>query len=398
VAEFASGGFLEGLEREGGPGYGRAVKGGGIGLEKGERLDGGGERGSAGKRAVVSASPFTHGIAAYAFRLYSLGFFDELVLFKGSSRVSEEGYERVLKSPLKGTLLVAAHTYLSFYFPSRWGEWVSKAGMVHFTSPDWFHLAKYNKNCYGTVHDLIPLQFPQYHSAYYVHYFRKELESARLLKKVVAISDATKEALLGIYPDLEVARIHQWTEDEFRPRDRYEARKRLGLPGEKKIVLSVGRDSPLKNLKVLPAVMNELEDFLLVRVGGMGSVGAPFKKGNVKVVMGVPRELMPLYYNAADVLVAPGLAEGFDAPVMEAINSGISVVASDIPVHRELTRGRGYLVHPEDAEGWAKAVERAAGERADWSFLGDYYRAKRAKEEYAKLYAGRAASSGGPNP
>ncbi len=335
------------------------------------------------RSAVISSSSMTHGIGAYARRLFSLGLFDDLYLFKVSTSVSEKGYEKVVRSPFSSKFLYQAHVFSSFYLPSRWGKAVSEMERVHFASPDWFQLAKYNGDCYGTVHDLIPLQFPQYHSPYFRLYFRKGLSRASLLKGVVAVSKATADSLLDVFPDLRVTVIHQWTDDDFRPRDKEEARRKLGLPLDKKVVLSVGRDSPTKNLGIIPPVVNALGYFLL-RIGGSSSIRE--RVHEAVFLERVPQELMPYYYNAADALVAPSLAEGFDYPVAEAINSGISVVASDIPVHREIMKGGGHLVDPQDAEGWADAVEKAAQKRDDWSFLEGYYRGERAKREYERFY------------
>jgi len=62
-------------------------------------------------------------------------------------------------------------------------------------------------------------------------------------------------------------------------------------------------------------------------------------------------------YRTADLLVAPSCYEGFDLPVLEAMAVGLPVVASDLPVHRELLGDAGSFFRPRDAGDLAAAIE-----------------------------------------
>jgi glycosyltransferase involved in cell wall biosynthesis len=44
-------------------------------------------------------------------------------------------------------------------------------------------------------------------------------------------------------------------------------------------------------------------------------------------------------YRACDLYVSPAYTETFSHPLIEAMASGLPIVASDIPVHREVTNG-----------------------------------------------------------
>lgn len=61
---------------------------------------------------------------------------------------------------------------------------------------------------------------------------------------------------------------------------------------------------------------------------------------------------------AAEVVVFPSLYEGFGLPAVEAQWAGTPLVASDIPVLREVTDGAAILVPPLDDEALAAAVQR----------------------------------------
>lgn len=63
----------------------------------------------------------------------------------------------------------------------------------------------------------------------------------------------------------------------------------------------------------------------------------------------------------AQAVLAPSSIEGFDLPTLEACALGAPLIASDIPVHRELVPD-AVLIDPLDGLGWLNAVERATRE------------------------------------
>ena len=74
--------------------------------------------------------------------------------------------------------------------------------------------------------------------------------------------------------------------------------------------------------------------------------------------------LLMLYRNALAVLV-PSHAEGFSLPVVEAMASGVPVLASDIPAHAELIEDRSQLFPPDDDAVLATLLSRLVTD-AEW--------------------------------
>lgn len=70
-------------------------------------------------------------------------------------------------------------------------------------------------------------------------------------------------------------------------------------------------------------------------------------------------ELAALLGEARAVLM-PSLAEGFGLPLIEALEAGVPVIASDLPVFRETGQGLPLLLDPHNPAAWAEAIASLA--------------------------------------
>jgi len=143
----------------------------------------------------------------------------------------------------------------------------------------------------------------------------------------------------------------------------------LPTPG-RPTLLFVGRFVPRKGLPVLlgalPRIAAEVPDVRLLVVGG-GPLEAWYRSlarrtgCEVRFLGELSRSDIPRAYRAADVFVAPSTgSESFGIVHLEAMASGVPIVASDIEGYREiLDPGREALLFPNrDEAELAKAVVR----------------------------------------
>jgi glycosyltransferase involved in cell wall biosynthesis len=85
---------------------------------------------------------------------------------------------------------------------------------------------------------------------------------------------------------------------------------------------------------------------------------APALKGNVFEASGLSTPALAELVAGARALLMPSFTEGYGIPVVEALSVGTPVIASDLPVFREIAGGHATLVHPLDGPGWLREVWR----------------------------------------
>jgi len=195
------------------------------------------------------------------------------------------------------------------------------------------------------------------------HRLQAERHIAQEADRIVCASRNEAETLARLYkvPREKTAVIPCGVDtDLFRPLDRREARRLLGLPLERPIALFVGRLEPVKGLDTLLRALSQLpSSVLLLVVGGDEGDNAGRQclrelarnlgvEGQVAFRPAVPHEMLPLWYNAADVCVIPSHYESFGMVALEAMACGVPVVASRVGGLQEtvIDGATGLLVWP----------------------------------------------------
>ncbi len=93
--------------------------------------------------------------------------------------------------------------------------------------------------------------------------------------------------------------------------------------------------------------------------------------GVVEFVGGVPYERIEQLYRQSDIFVFPSMAESFGHPLVEAMASGLPVIASDIPVHREVCGNAAMYFEPSDFRALAACIRKLVQDADVRRVLGD---------------------------
>ncbi|HMF76530.1 MAG TPA: glycosyltransferase family 1 protein [Bryobacteraceae bacterium] len=233
-----------------------------------------------------------------------------------------------------------------------------------------------------TIHDLIPLDNPEWYSSQYSFLYRALMpELIRRAEHIIAVSEYTKQRIIQIAKtdEKKITVIANGIGDEFRPQTSENITRvttSLGIP-EGPYLLSVCSLEPRKNLARLLSAWSLVNgrglSATLVVTGAKGR-SAVFKAaqfGSIpdRVIFTgyVPDQDLPALYSGARAFVYPSLYEGFGLPVLEAAASGTQVIASNSTSIPEVAGPSTILVDPLSTSDIAAAMERVLDQPADWS-------------------------------
>lgn len=223
-----------------------------------------------------------------------------------------------------------------------------------------------------TIHDLIFLRYPQYYHLIdrkiYTYKFRKACENA---DKIIAISECTKRDIIRyfgisedkievVYQGCDTSFTHAVTEEKKR-----EVRSKYQLPEH--YILNVGSIEERKNIlaavQALPMLPTDIHLVIVGRRTEYTEKVEQYIKKNklterVHIISNVPFDDLPAFYQSAEIFVYPSRFEGFGIPIIEALYSGIPVVAATGSCLEEAGGPESIYVNPDDITGMADAFKQ----------------------------------------
>ena len=223
-----------------------------------------------------------------------------------------------------------------------------------------------------TMHDVIFMRHPEWYGwldrKIYAWKFRKTCLEA---DRIIAISECTKRdvMLFGGVPAEKIDVIYQSCGTRYKMREsekkKHEVHTAYMLP--ERYIVSVGTIEERKNVMLAVKAMRLLpDDVSLVVVGRTTPYGERVKRyaarnglgRRVKFLHDVPADDLPAIYQMAEACVYPSRYEGFGLPVIEAIQSGLPVVACTGSCLEEAGGNATLYVAPDDVCAMADAVKK----------------------------------------
>ena len=249
-----------------------------------------------------------------------------------------------------------------------------------------------NKKMVITIHDVIPfhrnVENDDIMENIKQHFIKKYIDEYLKYNNIVTLTSHIKDQLISEFNvnEKNITIVPPYIPDSFFPlSSKEQLRKELGLPLDKKLILSISSDQPRKNIPMVKSVMDNLDNsFKLVRVGP--PVGDSITFNNVDTVK------LNQIYNASDMLFLPTLEEGFGYPIVEAFKTGLPVLTSNIDVLKEVSNGAALLVNPEELKENVEGVYRVMDNREYYVKKGyeraKYYTSSTVKEKLRLYYNG----------
>ena len=233
-----------------------------------------------------------------------------------------------------------------------------------------------------TIHDLIFLRHPEYYNPIDAAVYRaKFLLTCREADRIIAISECTKRDIMeygGVDAD-RIDVIYQSCAGRFSAtldgKHIDDTRNRLSVPT--RFILNVGTIEERKNIALAVKALPMLpDDIHLIVVGRRTKYTAKVEKearrlnvdNRLHILSGIGDDDLQAIYQMAEAFVYPSRYEGFGIPIIEAIQSGLPVVACTGSCLEEAGGPDCLYVSPDDPRMLAGAIRqtlRGAGGREE---------------------------------
>ena len=243
------------------------------------------------------------------------------------------------------------------------------------------------------VHDILPIQFPEYvRPGDDLHHAKRlknalQYDSIILTNSKTTASDIRSWALAELGIDVESTVLYIGVEEAFHRnpasdidgavydfdghRELKDNVKRI-VQGKRPYFVALGTIEPRKNHILLLQIWRKYESYLdkkaiplLVITGKRGWENSnvfaildrcPWLKNSVIEISDLDDYNIMSLMKKSRAILFPSFGEGWGMPLVEAITLGVPVICSDMPVFREASQGKAHFIDPLDAKGWSEAI------------------------------------------
>jgi glycosyltransferase involved in cell wall biosynthesis len=223
-----------------------------------------------------------------------------------------------------------------------------------------------------TMHDLIFLRYPHLYATIDRQIYHYKFRQACLqADRIVAISRQTKEDVISFFniKEEKIAVVYQGCDMSFHSQitDDFRQAVRTKYGVTTPYILYVGSMEKRKNLLSAVKALRKLDAGIsLVAIGKRTSytdfvetyISEQGLGGRVRLLTGVPFGELPAFYQMAALFVYPSFFEGFGIPVLEALTSGVPVIAAYGSCLEEAGGTGSLYVDPSDVDALADRMKQ----------------------------------------
>lgn len=251
---------------------------------------------------------------------------------------------------------------------------IGKCDIFH--ASDWTQPPSLSAKTVTTVHDLVPLLYPQWSEPNVVTTHRRKMYwVANRSSLIICVSQNTQDDLLRLFPNIKKEKttvIYEAAEKKYHQFRHLSPRLRL-----KKIrllkshydlnsyLLAQGTREPRKNLdRLIDAFLIFKSKYpksnLQLAIAGKYGWGRDIKQQHpdIKILGFVDEKDMVALHAAAFCLIYPSLYEGFGLPIIKSFKVGTPVITSNTSSLPEISQDAALLVNPKSTESIASAITK----------------------------------------
>jgi glycosyltransferase involved in cell wall biosynthesis len=279
----------------------------------------------------------------------------------------------------ENTRIITPEGFAAKRFPSMWRSF-GLAGRVQKDKIDIYHglsnelpsgIAKSGIKSVVTIHDLIFFRYPELYKPIDRMIYTRKLEyCVKSADMIITVSEQTRNDLLrfsSASPGKITVAYQSCNQSYLIKADenkKSEVKAKYLLP--EKYLLYVGTIEERKNLlTIVKALYEGRIDIPLLVIGKETPYASTVKsyienKGmkTIHFLKNIPNEDLPVIYQMSEIFIYPSSFEGFGIPVLEALNSGVPVIAGQGSCLEETGGESSVYINPLDSGELAESIVR----------------------------------------
>lgn len=237
-----------------------------------------------------------------------------------------------------------------------------------FHSSDWAQPPARQARLVTTIHDLVPLLFPESSSPKIVATHQRCLKWVQKeVDRVITVSEATKNDIithLRISAE-KISVVYEAPDPSFKrvgEQAIQKTKEKYKIP--KEYLLVVGAD-PRKNVERIAQAIELMNDAPTLVVVGRKWESSHLNSNKILWLGYIEAEDLAALYGGAGALVYASLYEGFGLPILAAMQAGCPVVTSNISSMPEVAGKAAVLVNPQEVDNIKQGIEEALNNREE---------------------------------